>query len=342
MISVTYFGNKINKYSKSNAAMETIEPLLREFCKIKTYSSKKNKFLRMSDMILNFFRRGLRSDYIIIDVFSTTNFYFAFILSILSILFKKKFILYLRGGNLPYRYEKSNKLVNIIFKNATHVIAPSHYLKSYFDSKGFKIKYIPNFIELWAYEFKFRPSIKPNLIYLRSFGNAYNPQMTVRTIALLKKNYPDIQLVMLGSDLDGTLKKVKILIEELNLTDNIKILGKMTRDEWVKISGDFDIMVSNPIVDNTPVSIIEGMALGLIIISTKVGGIVSLLNDKEDALLVDSNDHEGMANAIRQILENNTLALKLQENARRKAESFSWDHIKPLWEDLLIESGKKL
>ena len=145
---------------------------------------------------------------------------------------------------------------------------------------------------------------------------------------------------MLGNDTDELYKEVKQLISDEDLHASITIMKKMSQAEWILLSKDYNIMLSNPQIDNAPVSIIEGMALGLLIISTNVGGIGNLLKDKEDALLVDSNDHNGMASAVELILQNSTLALTMQKNARKKAESFSWEHIKPMWENLLVP-GKK-
>lgn len=328
---IVYFGNKINTYRKSNSAMETLEPLFADFCEVKSYSAIQNKYLRMTEMIFQFFNNGLKSDIILIDVFSTANFYFAYTLSILSFIFRKPYILVLRGGNLPNRYKNSKKRVHRIFKNARDIIAPSNYLKRIFEDKGYNITYIPNIIDLELYDFKVRMPVQPKILYIRGFGKIYNPQMTIRAVKVVSESCPDVKLVMLGSDIDGTLAESKKLIKELKLEKNIEILGKMARDEWVIFSKNFDIMLSNPIIDNTPVSIIEGMALGLLIISTDVGGISDLLSHREDALLVPSNNYEKMAEAIKQLIENPGLCSILQTNARKKAETFSWENIKPQW-----------
>jgi len=166
--------------------------------------------------------------------------------------------------------------------------------------------------------------------------------MTVRVVMELRDEYPDIQLVMIGSDIDGSIQEVQKLINDLKLDDHIKILGRKSQEEWIELSKQYNIMLSNPIVDNTPVSIIEGMALGLLIISTDVGGVSYLINDKEDGLLVKSGDHKGMANAIREVLTNSSLNYSLQGNARKKAESFSSDSIYHKWENLLLSKKTKL
>jgi len=341
-MKLVYFGNKLSVHGRSKSVLETLEPLLGEFCEIKTYSNVRNQYFRLLDMIYHFLVKGLYSDIIMIDVYSTKNFYFAYILARLSSIFNKPFILFLHGGNLPARYNNSTKKVEQIFKRARAIVAPSNYLKSFFENKGFSVVLIPNIIDIKKFPFQQREFTVPRLFYIRGFGKIYNPLMTVRVVMELRDEYPDIQLVMIGSDIDGSMQEVQKLINDLKLDDHIKILGRKSQEEWIELSKQYNIMLSNPIVDNTPVSIIEGMALGLLIISTDVGGVSYLINDKEDGLLVKSGDHKGMANAIREVLTNSSLNYSLQGNARKKAESFSSDSIYHKWENLLLSKKTKL
>jgi glycosyltransferase involved in cell wall biosynthesis len=88
-------------------------------------------------------------------------------------------------------------------------------------------------------------------------------------------------------------------------------------------------------VDNTPVSVLEAMACGLCVVSTRVGGIPYLLQHGRDALLVPPNDPEAMAAAVRRVLTEPALAESLSHNARLKAEQFDWSAILPQWQALL-------
>ena len=81
----------------------------------------------------------------------------------------------------------------------------------------------------------------------------------------------------------------KTFITMNGLENNIYVKDKMPLEKWIKISKDYDIMVSNPIIDNTPVSLIEGMALGMCIISTNVGGVPHLV-DENNCILVENNN----------------------------------------------------
>ena len=334
MERVLYLGNKQFSFSRVKSMMETLEPFLSEISNLTTASDKKNQYFRMLDMLYHFFRYGIKSEKIIIDVYSTRAFIFAFILGALTNLFRKKYILILHGGNLPYRYQKNPRIVTWLFDRAHHIIAPSHYLALFFRKKGFNVQIIPNIIELKEYPNYERKHIRPRILALRGFGKPYNPLMTLRAINQFKKTYTNINLLMLGNEDEYYYKDVLQFIQENKLQTFVEIRPKMPKKDWIRLSRDFDIMVSNPVIDNTPVSLIEGMALGMCVVSTSVGGVPYLFTDKECGL-VDSNDHEALADKIAEILESPDYAKQLSKHGRIKAEEFDWEHIKPLWIDLL-------
>ena len=116
---------------------------------------------------------------------------------------------------------------------------------------------------------------------------------------------------------------------------NVFFTGKLSKEEWVTLSKNYDIFINTTHFDNTPVSVIEAIALGLPIVSTNVGGITYLLEDRKTALLVDDNDVDGMVNAVREIIHNKTLKDELVKNARKLIQDFDWKAVKNKWDEVL-------
>ena len=335
MTKVLYLGNKFFKYKKVKSVLETLEPLLAEFCDIKTASDKKNQFLRFLDMLYHFFKFGGKADKIIIDVYSTKAFYFAYFFSILSWMFNKEYILFLHGGNLPFRYQQSKKMVTRMFTKAHKIIAPSGYLKDFFEANRFSVELVPNTIELDNYPFKLREKIRPHILALRGFGKPYNPLMALRAINELKNSIPDLKILLLGNENDFFYNDVISYVDENHLSNIVTVKPKCTRDEWVDLSKDYDIMVSNPMIDNTPVSLIEGMALGMCIISTNVGGVPYIINHKVDGLIIENNNVDDLVSSILFIINNSHYSINMSQNARLQVENYSWENVKPLWMNLI-------
>ena len=134
---------------------------------------------------------------------------------------------------------------------------------------------------------------------------------------------------MVGPDKDGSLNEVKKMAREKNLNCHFK--GKLSKEEWIKLSEGYDIFINTTLIDNTPVSVIEAMALGLPVVSTNVGGIPYLISNEENGLLVKPRDAEAMAKGILRLMENPEFAENLSKKGRLKAEKFNWPEVKQLW-----------
>lgn len=331
---ILYVGNNLRKHTNYVTAMETLGTLLStEGYTVYMTSDKKNKLLRLFDMVYSFFKYQRKVDYILIDTFSTVSFYFSFTISQLARIFSKKYIPILHGGNLPHRIENSQFLSKLIFKNSCKNIAPSHYLKEAFEEKGYQVEFIPNVLEIDHYEFKLREELQPKLLWVRAFKQIYNPLLAIEVLKGLKEEYPQASLCMIGPVKDNSLEQVKQKVAEYGLEQDVEITGVLSREAWHQKSKEFDVFINTTNFDNTPVSVMEAMALGLPIVSTNVGGMPFLVENGVYGILVEKEDPEAMIQAIGKILTAD--AGEMTKKAREKAESFAWKSVKKKWFEIL-------
>jgi len=203
------------------------------------------------------------------------------------------------------------------------------------------IELIPNAIDLSRCRFVPRRNPLPRLIWLRAFHDLYNSVLAVETLAALRPDFPDTTLRMIGPDRgDGELGRCRQRVRRLNLAGAVAFDGPVPKPEAPRRLELGDIFLNTSSVDNTPVSVIEAMACGLPIVSTRVGGIPALLEDGRDALLTSADPRE-MAAAVRRLLTEPGLAARLSANARRKAEGMDWSGVLPRWQRLLEEVARK-
>ena len=95
-----YIGNNLKNKTSNISSIQVIGSLLAKEGYVVFYaSSKSNKILRILDMIFTFFKYCRTIDYVIIDTYSTQNFYYALIISQLCRLFNIKYLPSLNGGN---------------------------------------------------------------------------------------------------------------------------------------------------------------------------------------------------------------------------------------------------
>jgi glycosyltransferase involved in cell wall biosynthesis len=329
-----YIGNKLSKHGLTPTTIETLGPLLElEGFDVVYSSSQKQQLIRLMDMLWCVIK-SRKADYVLIDTYSTANFWYAFTTSQLCRLLKLKYIPILHGGNLSVRLQKNPKICKMIFKHSYHNVSPSLFLKEQFKEEGYvNVIHIPNAIELQNYPFLERKKASPKLLWVRSFASIYNPIMAIEVFYNLKKNYPEATLCMVGPEKDGSLLKAKQKAKDLNV--EVLFTGKLPKSDWIDLSKEFDFFINTTHFDNMPVSIVEAMALGLVVVSTNVGGIPYLIEDQNEGLLIPDSDVDKMVEAIEKLVENPILFSELTSNSRHKAAQFEWQSVKLKWITIL-------
>jgi len=332
--TILYIGNKLNKHGLSLSSIETLGQLLESNNFNLLYSSdKKNKISRLCDMIICVIKNHKQIDFVLIDTYSTSNFYYALIISQICSVLKLKYIPYLHGGNLPTRLKNSTFFSNLIFKNSLINIAPSNYLYKIFKNQKYKVKCIPNAIKIENYTFIKRKDIKPNLLWVRSLHDIYNPKMAIDVLACLKKSNSKSKLCMVGPEKNMTFKEIEEYAKLKNV--EVELTGQLEKKDWISHSEHFDIFINTTNFDNTPVSVIEAMALGMAVVSTNVGGIPHLFQDNLNILLVEKGQVNEMVIQIEKLLNDQNLYSQLVINARNFVEKFGEKEIVEQWKDIL-------
>ncbi len=333
-ISILYIGNKLAGSGSTATSIETLGGfLLDEGYTVITSSSKKNKLWRVFDMAFTVIKFRKKASLVLIDTYSTQNFYYAVLVASMCRLFELDYVPILRGGNLPNRLIRSKRLSQKLFSKAKTNVAPSQYLMNSFKNNGFyNLTYIPNTIALNNYPFKLRKAIKPKLLWVRSFAEIYNPLMALEVMEILKKQNLDVELCMVGPEKDGSLQNCKKIATERNLP--ITFTGILTKAEWIALSKNYDIFISTTNFDNMPVSVMEAMALGMPVVSTNVGGVPFLVDSGVNGVLVPPRDPQVFTEAIKELCQNPDKVADLSKSARSKMEGFDWEKVKKQWFEL--------
>ena len=334
-MKLLYLGNRLSKHGFNKTTIETLGLHLEQEGFGVYYASNKKSFpFRMLDMMWSVINYRKQVSYLLIDTYSTKAFWYAFLCSQLARFFNIKYIPILHGGDLPNRLKNNPKLSQMVFANAYQNVAPSGYLKQAFESTGFKnVIHIPNSIEIDKYELKTRVELAPKLLWVRAFASIYNPEMAVKVLQQLLEKHPSASLTMVGPDKDGSLKTTKDFADSIGVAVNFT--GQLAKEDWWQLASEHDIFINTTHFDNTPISVMEAMALGLPVVSTNVGGIPYLLADKENALLVNDDDDKAMKEAICSLLEDQQKASDLTLNARHFIEQMDWNVVKEEWKRVL-------
>lgn len=162
--------------------------------------------------------------------------------------------------------------------------------------------------------------IQYSTILLGSIGNLYKTkgyEYLIKAFKILISNFQfPISLVIIGEGRER--ENLEKLIKKYNLEKNIILTGKIKNAS--ELLNAFNIYVCSSVKEGFPYSILEAMGAGLPIISSNVGGIPEMIEDKESGLLIEPADPEKLANKIKYLMKNKETEKTMGENAKLKIE----------------------
>lgn len=342
--SVIHVGNFLSTSGLTRQFIEELaDRLERDGWLVIRTSSVLSRPLRLVDMLKSIILNSRKFSVGHIVVFSGPAFVWAEASAMVMRMLGRPYVLSLHGGNLPVFAKSWPGRMRSLLNSAEMVCAPSRYLFEEMRLYRSDIRLIPNPIQLDKYIFRNRAKFLPRLYWLRSFNEIYNPSLAPKVVALLKEEFPEIHLTMMGPDKgDGSLQEMCAVAERLGVSERIDLPGKVLKKDVPLWLDKGDIFLNTTNVDNTPISVMEAMACGLCVVSTNVGGLPYLLEHEHDALLVSPDNPQAMADAVRRILTDHELAKRLCDNARKKVEQFDWSIILPQWKSSLSQAAESL
>lgn len=146
-------------------------------------------------------------------------------------------------------------------------------------------------------------------------------------------------LVLAGDVLDTFQKYYDRLTSSIK--DRILLLGMINEEEKQDLldAGDFLVMPSR--TDSFGIVYLEAWAYGKPVIGARTWGVMDVIRDQKDGLLVPFGDVTALADAIAQLLENPQMAHEMGVRGQHKALTYhTWDQKYPQVRDLYLELVK--
>ena len=128
----------------------------------------------------------------------------------------------------------------------------------------------------------------------------------------------------IGPDLDAVTERVA----ELGLGDKVDIVGYSPNDAVPSVYRRGEVFVTPTFAEGFSSTILEAMATGLPIVSTRAVGVVDCLRHEENALLSEVGDAGSLAAELRRMLDDSALRERLAAQGLKEVRTlYSWPAI---------------
>lgn len=266
-------------------------------------------------------------------------------------LWRKRIVITYHGGGAEEYFAKHAAFVRRWLSRADQVIVLSGFLKEIFDQYQIPCVVIPNVVVLRP-QTERTNTIAPKFISIRHLEPLYNIPCILQAYELVLKVYPNATLDILGRG--SQREELEAYVEEHQLT-GVTFVGQVPNDKIYDYFANAFIMLSAPKIDNMPVSILEAMNAGLLVISSRVGGVPYMIEEldramgngqwaidketdrqspianrpkKPTGLLFESDNTDDLAEKILWALEHPQEVKTMIHNAQIDVQKYAWENVK--------------
>ena len=150
------------------------------------------------------------------------------------------------------------------------------------------------------------------ILFLGQVGPRKGVPQLVEALASLS---PDEDWVAIIAG-NGQVEETRAEVARRGLAPRVRLTGWIGPDEVRSRLAQADIVVLPSFEENLPMSVIEGMAYGLAVVTTPVGAVEDIVEDGITGLLVPPGDAAGLGRALAATVSDPDLRRRLGSNAR--------------------------
>jgi glycosyltransferase involved in cell wall biosynthesis len=252
------------------------------------------------------------------------------------------------AGRLSWTKRVFDRIVpRLTLKAATRVIAVSEHEAACLIKMGVgldRIRVIPNGVDVGEFAEVGPRRDRNELVGL--FVGRLDPDqkgldVLVRAMSKLPQNYP-LRLRLVGEDWGGA-ELLRQLAERLGVADRVTMVGKVPRPEVVREFAEADFLVLPSRFEPFGIVLLEAMAAGLPVVASRVGGIPEIVSEGETGLLVEPDNPDALAEALRLLCQDESLRFSMGRSARERVKRYAWDSVVPrilsVFAEALQENG---
>ena len=160
----------------------------------------------------------------------------------------------------------------------------------------------------------------------KSLEPVYGNDVLIRVFGQLQMQHPELPLRLLitgGGSMENALKE---LVYKLGLGKQVVFTGKVTHKAIPDYLNMLDIFAALSFSESFGVSVIEASACGLPVVTTNVGGLKEVVEDRITGLLVPPNNIGKCVESFERLIFDKELRVNMGKNGRERVKKmYNWN-----------------
>lgn len=232
--------------------------------------------------------------------------------------------------------EAAYRLVDLnTIKRTDHVIAVNQRLKDEIVSKWSippsKVTVVPNGVDTRAFSPSNRKAGDVRAKYrIEGMFCLFVGQLRARKgVDFLLRAFDEIndsnmKCVVVG---DGPERnRLEKLVNDLGLRSRVLFTGAVPFGDLTDLYAEAEFFVLPTVAEGSPLVVLEALASGLPVVSTKVSGIPEVVDNEQNGFIVPPRDVRALAERMELLIRDADLRAKMSQNARKSTvENFGWN-----------------
>lgn len=174
---------------------------------------------------------------------------------------------------------------------------------------------IPCGLELESVRAQSAPATKERyVLFVGRFHKVKDIPTLIQAFQKVRSEVPDLKLFLVGEGPQEIF--LKRMVSDLHLQDGVRFLGSVERSDVFRLIHGCELLVLPSASEGCPVTLLEALAAGKIIVATKVPGTIEILNDGENGILFELGDHETLSRKIINFCTDVTLRSEMENRVR--------------------------
>lgn len=187
-----------------------------------------------------------------------------------------------------FYYKMAAVLEGYCLKRTDGVVAISRYTEELVKGITPRTWFLPNAVDRRCFEIEATPAAIPRILFVGAINERKNPIGLIEACGpMLRAGECTIAFAGEGNQTSAYLQAFMRLLETM---PGLELLGFLDRDALAREFSRTTILVLPTFEDNCPMVVLEGMAAGLPVAASRVGGVPDLITHESDGLMFDPHD----------------------------------------------------